>query len=301
MTTIEEVIKSNRPNITASSIKTYSSFLRNIYKEVYPKDNHIDLDKFNKPEPFLEYLKNVDGSKRKTILASLVVITNGNEKYRELMMADGKKYNEEQKENKMSETQKSNWVTQDEIKNLFLKYQKEANALFKLTSHNMNQLQRIQDFILLCLTSGIYFPPRRSTDWCELRYKNYTKEEHNYYDKKVFGFAKYKTAKVYHEQTIDVPNELKKILNKWIKLIPDSCDYLLFDAKGNKLSNVKVTQRLNKIFGKNASVSILRHSYITEKYEKQSLGNLTLKDIQETATEMGHSLQQHLEYIKNND
>ena len=40
MTTIEEVIKSNRPNITASSIKTYSSFLRNIYKEVYPKDNH---------------------------------------------------------------------------------------------------------------------------------------------------------------------------------------------------------------------------------------------------------------------
>ena len=76
---------------------------------------------------------------------------------------------------------------------------------------------------------------------------------------------------------------------------------MLFDAKGNKLSNVKVTQRLNKIFGKNASVSILRHSYITEKYEKQSLGNLTLKDIQETATEMGHSLQQHLEYIKNND
>lgn len=299
MTTIEEVIRNNRPNITASSIKTYSSFLRNIYKDVYPKDNIIDLEKYQNTDAFLDHLKNVAGSKRKTILASLVVLTN-NDKYRELMMKDGKKYNDEQKENKMSETQKENWVTQDEIKKVFQQYQKEANALFKLTSHSMAQLQHIQNYILLCLTSGIFFPPRRSTDWAELRYKGFSKSDDNFYDKKVFGFAKYKTAKIYHEQTIDVPIELKKILNKWIKLIPSDCDYLLFDAKLGKLSNVKINQRLNKIFnGKHIAINALRHSYITELYQNKKLGDITLHDIQQTATDMSHSLQQHLEYIKN--
>jgi len=35
------------------------------------------------------------------------------------------------------------------------------------------------------------------------------------------------------------------------------------------LTNVKMTQRLNKIFGKKSSVNSLRHSYLTTKFGSQ--------------------------------
>jgi hypothetical protein len=55
-----------------------------------------------------------------------------------------------------------------------------------------------------------------------------------------------------------------------------------------------MTQRLNSIFGKKASINILRHSFITSKYKDMP----SLEDLQEEATAMGHSLKEHLEYIK---
>ena len=58
----------------------------------------------------------------------------------------------------------------------------------------MKEYQKIQDYILLCLTSGIYQSPRRSLDWV-MKYKNYNDKEDNYVDmkKKVFVFNKFKT------------------------------------------------------------------------------------------------------------
>ena len=80
-------------------------------------------------------------------------------------------------------------------------------------------------------------------------------------------FNKYKTAKTYKQQTLTVPPELKSILNKWIKVNPS--DFLFFDTNGSQLTNVKMTQRLNKIFGKKSSVNSLRHSYLTNKFGSQ--------------------------------
>ena len=71
-----------------------------------------------------------------------------------------------------------------------------------------------------------------------------------------------------------------------------------FDFNGSKLTPIKISQRLNKIFGKNVSVNILRHSYISEQYKNKSLGELSVNEIQENATKMAHSLNTHLQYIK---
>ena len=296
MKLIEDVLKENRPNLSASSLKTYCSTLRNIYKKVYPDDDEIEIKKFSNSKDFLDVLKDVEFNKRKSILSALVVVcpSDKNQVYKNLMIKDATKYNDEQLENKKTPSQEENWINQDEVKNIYEMYLSNANKLFKLKKDlTMPQIQTLQNFIIICLTAGIFIPPRRSLDWTLMKWKNYNLNNDNYYNKKIFVFNQYKTAKFYHKQDIEVPNELRLILNKWTKII--NSEYLLFDSNDNPLTPVKLNQRLNKIFNGKISVNILRHSYITDKYTNTPM---TLKEIKENADAMGHSLNQSLEYVK---
>jgi hypothetical protein len=54
-----------------------------------------------------------------------------------------------------------------------------------------------------------------------------------------------------------------------------------------------MTHRLNEIFGKKISTSMLRHIYLTNKFK-----GIDLSELQKTATEMGNSPMQALMYIK---
>ena len=143
------------------------------------------------------------------------------------------------------------------------------------------------------MLSGIFIPPRRSLDYCNFKIKNIDKATDNYLDKNELLFVSYKTARFYGLQKIEIPKELKTILTKWIKCNPT--DYLLFDINNNKLSSVKLNQRLNKIFGKASSVNALRHSYLTSKYGDTIKTNNSLAT---DLSEMGSSLAQAKIYIK---
>jgi hypothetical protein len=108
-------------------------------------------------------------------------------------------------------------------------------------------------------------------------------------------FNSYKTAKFYGEKKLQCPPELAKILNTFIAYVKPHSDHLLNDSNWKPLSQVTFTQRLNKIFGKGVSVNALRHSYLTERFQS---GKISLKDLKDTATNMSHSLEQSLEYVK---
>jgi predicted adenine nucleotide alpha hydrolase (AANH) superfamily ATPase len=92
-----------------------------------------------------------------------------------------------------------------------------------------------------------------------------------------------------------MPLLLKRLLQKWITINPT--DYLFFDSNMNPLSSVKITQRLNKIFGKKASINALRHSYLTSKYGDMIKQNNSLA---EDMKEMGSSMNMATTYIKDN-
>jgi hypothetical protein len=119
------------------------------------------------------------------------------------------------------------------------------------------------------------------------------KEKENYIDKNKFVFNSYKTAKTYGQQTVVIPKPLQTIIKKWIGANPT--EYLLFDTNGNKLTNVKLTQRLNKIFGKKASVNQLRHTYLTDKYKPLMEAQ---KEMAQDMAEMGSSTAQAQTYVK---
>jgi hypothetical protein len=152
----------------------------------------------------------------------------------------------------------------------------------------MGDLQIIQDYIILCLLGGKYIPVRRSLDYVNIKKGGQIiKDKDNYIDwkKNEMIFNIFKTAKYYGKQELTIPSDLKRILNKWAKQSPHT-DYLLFDNNSNPLTSVKLNQRFEKIFGKKASVNLLRHSYLTKLYGHHIEES---KKMENTATNMGTS------------
>jgi len=262
---ISEFIKEKRPNLSPSSVKTYNSVLTSLYKKVFPEEKEIDTEKFSDSDKFLKYLEDLPSNRRKTILSALVVITDKKD-YRDNMLEDINSYNVDIKKQEKTETQKANWLDAEDLNNIYLQLKKNADLLYKKTHLVKADYQQIQNYILISLLGGFYCPPRRSLDYSSpFKIKNIDKEKDNFLDKNTMVFNRFKTAKTYGEQKVVIPPALKSILNKWIKINPT--DYLFFDSNLNPLSSVKITQRLNKIFGgRKISINALRHSYLTEKY-----------------------------------
>jgi len=292
MKTIPERLKENKENISASSLKTYNSLLRSLYYNNHPKDTDIDLEWYDKQDEVIDSLKVKPYSSRKTTYAALVAITKNNDKYKKALLEDGRAYQEFINTQKKTDKQEANWKSFEEIKNVVDTHYNKIKPLLKRKSLDDNEYKQFQDFIILCLTSGVYFPPRRSSDWIFMKIKNIDKANDNYIDKKKFIFNKYKTAKFYGQQQVEIPKDLKPIINKFIKFNPN--EYLLTDGKGEQLTNVRLTQKLNTIFGNKISTSMLRHVFISSKLQDVP----ALNDLKELATDMGHSVMEQLQYIK---
>ena len=288
---LRELIIKNKPNISKSSVTTYFSILKNLYINIF-KDDKFDLDKFDNADKILSSLKDLEPNKRKTILAALVVITD-NKKYRDQMLLDIEEYKSNESKQLKSDKQNESWVDTTEIDDIFKIMEQNVKILYKKKKLSITDLQEIQNYIILCLLSGRYIPPRRSKDYVDFKICNLDKEKDNYIEKKTMVFNSYKTAKTYQRQELPIPIELMKILNKWIKVNP--LDYLFFDSNWHKLSNVKLNQRLNKIFGKKASVNQMRHTYLSNKYKDTIQLN---KDMAEDMKNMGSSMAQQQIYIK---
>jgi integrase len=290
---IKELIIKNKPNISKSSIATYLSILKNLYINIF-KDDKFDLDNFDKTDKILHSLKDLEPNKRKTILAALVVITD-NKKYRDQMLKDIEEYKSNESKQIKSEKQTDSWLDTSEIDEIYNNMEKVVKHLYKKKELSMTDLQEIQNYIILCVLSGKFIPPRRSKDYVDFKIKDTDHEKDNYIEKKTMIFNSYKTAKTYQRQELSIPPELLKILNKWIKVNPT--EYLFFDSNSKKLSNVKLTQRLNKIFGKKASVNQLRHTYLSNKYQDTIKQN---KEMEDDMKAMGSSRSQEKIYIKEN-
>ena len=292
MEIVKEFVKSKKPSLSQSSITTYSSILKNLYKRVFGS-NDIDMDKFNQTEKVLEFLKDIPPNKRKTILSSLVIITD-KKAYRDLMLEDVRDYNKEIHKQEKTDEQKESWVNTNQVKDILNELKNNSELIYKKKNISVNDLQEIQSFIIMSLLGGVYIPPRRSKDFVDFKIKNINKESDNFLEKNKMFFNSYKTAKTYGQQVVDIPLQLKNILNKWIKINPT--EYLLFDTNMNQLSSVKLNQRLNKIFGeKKVGVNQLRHTYLTDKYghtinQKEEINN--------TMSNMGSSLDMLDTYVK---
>ena len=287
---IIDILKDKRPNLHAKSIKTYVSLLKNIMKNM----KYEDLEQLNKnPKDVIEFLKekyeNINGLK--TRLSALFVVTE-NKDYQTDMMTNIQKYNTETNKQEKNEKQKENWMTAEEIQKIYDDLETNVKPLWKKKEFSTKEILKIQDFVILSLFTLI--PPRRAMDYIEFKINNINTNKDNYIKGNSLVFNTFKTSKQKGTQTIKIPKQLKSILTKYIKLITDKSDYLIFNNKFQQLSTPNFTLRLNKIFGnKKVSVNMLRHIYLSEKHADN------LKDMKQDFADMGSSLQQSNVYIKN--
>ena len=131
-------------------------------------------------------------------------------------------------------------------------------------------------------------------DYSEFKLKDFIENEDNYMKNGTFFFNKFKTAK-FKKDSFKIPTKLKNLIQKWGKINNDS-PYLLSQSrnKDKKISTSSLNSSLHRIFGKNVSVNILRHSYLSNYYKDTP----ALKEMNQLADQMGHSVNTALEYVK---
>ena len=294
---IKQEIKTNRPNISDSSINTYNSILNNIFKKYKNEKDELNMAFFNNEANLIEKLKDVKPSVRKTLYSALIAITktDNNKKYKEEMGKDAEHFKSDNLKQNKSEAQEKNWITQEEIKTKFNSMLKDVKFLWNKEDLNKSEKQRLQDVVIVALTSGIFIPPRRSLDWCEFVIDDTVDEtKNNYMKKNKFYFNTYKGSDKKGVQEVDIPKPLMTILNKCLKV--NKHKYLLVDSQYKKMNSVKLNQHLERIWGKKSGVNIFRHSFTSEKYPV-----INMEQLKKDAKDMGTSANMILEtYVKKN-
>jgi integrase len=188
-----------------------------------------------------------------------------------------------------TEKQDKNWITWEEV-------QKRRDELEGLP--------------LLVLSLYTYIAPRRNKDYLEMvvfkalkkdktedlpKDKNYLIVDYRGTPQQ-FIFNVYKTAKTYGTQTIPISDPLKSVIKTYLssrKLEDPKAKEtpFLMDDEGKVLTlDNSITRILNKIFGKKVGSSMLRHIFLSDKYN--------IKEMKQIADAMGHSLSQQKEYMK---
>lgn len=304
---IEEHIKKNRPHLKANSISTYRNAIKKVYKLCeFPTGVDATYSLlYTNPKKVIETLQRIPANIRKTYYAALVVYCGDKDKtalkmYSSEMRDDISAYTKEQATNRKSDQQKENWLTWPEVLQVVETLRKKVIPLWKETSLTKAEYNLLQSYILVSCYTMI--PPRRASDYINLKYRN-DSELDNFYNAKKgqMLFRIYKTAKVYGTQEETVPKILKTLLNKWINK-KDSLtgglanvaksDHIFNGPGGKKFSNGDITNTLNYIFDKRISVSMLRHIFITDKLSPK------IEELKAIAGDMGHSVAQQALYVK---
>ena len=180
-----------------------------------------------------------------------------------------------------SEKQEKNWISQEEVLSVHKKLKEDVINLLqkkrKIDKAVSNKL--FLNYMILSLYTLIN--PRRNKDYSLMKIASNTDDENYNYlmiDKKntmKFILNKYKTDKKYHSVEIDVPDDLKEVIQLYLKYHPLKAelkkkDYdmpFLVDEQGKGLKNsTEITKILNKIFGMKISSSMLRNIFLTDKY-----------------------------------
>ena len=289
-TQIAEKIMEKRPNLGEKSLKSYVSTLFNLPKKMDEISDDVDWFDDNIDE-IMDYLKDVEANRRKSILSPLYVLT-GDESIHQLMISDAKVVNEKYKTQTKSESEKENWISWDKIVEKFNTRSIKANKLFKQKVLSKDDINFLNEYVIL--SCYVLFPPRRLMDYGMMKIRGCDQSKDNCMTAKKMTFNVYKTAKVYGKQEFDMPTELTSIFRKWSKINPSS--YLIWNEKGKPTNSQQLNAILNRIFdGMDVSVNILRHSYLTHYYSGKMP---TLLEMEDTALKMGHSVKQAMLYIK---
>ena len=208
----------------------------------------------------------------------------------------------EAKQNESSDkTQKQtdNWITWDEVQKKVADLREKVAEFKSNKSITSQQYESLLHYLIVSLYTETQ--PRRNQDYLDMYVakKQPTETEHNYVvltktKPTSFVFNKFKTSKKYGQQTLEVPETLANVISEYLKFHPlkKNASYkFLVSYDGTPITAVNaITRVLNKIFGKRVGSSMLRHIFLSTKYD--------IKEMEKDANAMGHSVEEQKKYMK---
>lgn len=311
----KDIIMKNRPLLGNNTLKTYMASIRKVQSIVNVPADTIEALIKNREE-IVEQLGEVQSPMvRKSKISVIITILddkhndhseeldNALKYYRKVMTQDAAKVNDKELTQELSEKQKENLISQEEVMKVYNQVKAEALPLTKKQVLTRKQFETLQNYVLLSMY--VLIPPRRSMDYALFKIRNFDERAEstdNYMinfnrNKKkglsTFVFNTYKNSKRLGRQLVEnIPKQLEKIIDMWKTY--NKSDYLLINNQGNPVSQSRIASWLYDIFGgRNISTSMLRHIYLTDKYK-----DVNLQDLTDTAHAMGQTdIRRTLKYV----
>jgi len=280
---IQAALLERRP-LSPSTLKTYTSVLSSLMKKLDKDITYLSQH----PSKVVEHIEQMDKpATKKTILSALLVLT-GIEEYNAAMRENIAVVTEQYKQHKRNEKLEGKDLSFERVKEKNKELQERWEAM-------PNNYDRAQDLLIAMLVSGEWQIPRRLMDWTAMRASsvNVDSKKDNFIRGNKFVFNVYKTAHLYHTQTVDIHPQVKKMIARINKLQPNR-EYLLVNNKGAPMSVQTLHKKIKSMYG--FSVNQLRSTFLTDEVYNDGL----LQRLKTVASDMGHSMQAAQEfYVKN--
>lgn len=268
-----DILKTRR--ITESTFKLYKKNL-----EKLNDGNEVKNINFLKSKPVIlgkleKYAPNTQRNFIISIVSVLKLLPKVEKLYNEYYEIL-KKMNDEGRENPdKSVKQKENWMSQDEVMEVYRKIEEESSPSLAKKKVTEKEYESIMNYVILSLY--VLQQPRRNADYQKMmvvkKWDESMDKAFNYLDltKNQFVFCNYKTGGTYGVKHEDIPEKMRDVINKYLKHHPlkkEKAPYcFLAKYDGSCLKNINdITKRLNKIFGKRVGASLLRNIFATDKY-----------------------------------
>jgi len=278
-----EHIQALKPKLKINSIQTYITNLYKICRELNNKSKKDcdlgDLSFLDNFDRVMKTIKDETLNTRKNRLIAIVVslkAIDGDkeliEKYSEEMTKLAEESEERVKRQKLTDKQRENWVSYDELIKLAEKLFDEIkkDEILKKEKLTRGEYTTLQDYILL----RTYLTFTWRNDFAEMKVIKSEKEDDNKNnflllnkgmpDK--FILNQYKTDSKYGKKSVKIPSSLGKVIKRFLKF--NKSGYFLTLQDGIRAINSNgITKALNRLFekhlGKTIGSSLLRHIVIS--------------------------------------
>ena len=289
---------------------TASAYLKTLYN-LNDKKPFKNLAFLKKTDEIMKKIGEYAESTQKTLvstIASVLSLDKDKSGYKTVYkfyydkMMDKAKVAKEADTSEKTNKQEKNWIEWEEV-------QKKYNDM----TTNVPKKATVEHLLPLVVL-GLYveIAPRRNQDYLQMvvvKTNKKTKIDEFPKDKNYltitargtpleFIFNKYKTSKTYGTQNIPITEALSTVIKKYLKVHPllvkdktlTSFPFLVGVDGTPITADNSITRILNKIFGKNVGSSMLRHIYLSSKYDINSMKS--------DAEGMAHSVSQQKDYLK---
>jgi hypothetical protein len=264
--------------ISDSTAVAYTSLLHSLGKQL----KITDVEEFReKKDQIVPHVRSTRRSPqtRKSMWSGLLKLT-GDMSYRDLVKAEAQLVDAEYAKKKTKEGRPV--VTMAQLENVVQHY-KDLYAL------NPTSEFHLQNYLMAMVTSGVFFPVRRSLDWIEMRMDE--TESGNYVDweAKEFVYRVFKNATTKGTQTIPIPPSVFSVLKKLRSKTRPIGRMFLKTSNDSPFSSGEWTKKLNALYFdalgvRGISTDVLRSSTATHHGGKIS------QQLEKLAKEMGTSV-----------